>query len=353
MTQTGVVAAAAMAVRFDEDAAERDWGWSVMERVNGITEPEGRDRYSNNPYDLRVFYIAILKRDLAGRPPRADTAARLLALAGNPNWQIAQAAMIALLDVSAAPAELVWNAAVLASELCITHRVSYERGLPDSSRQDAHRAAATAGALARLEGPGEARVSLVAPPPAWLKVQTAGRRRRQSEEWARPDPGFEPYYAKDLIRYFPVEAWAASAAHRDALLRYADELVRWTVDRVFPPWADRRDREHQAAQLFEWLSALATFIARVAILVPDGYGRFIEPFARHKDDHALKFVSDVTEAVTTRHVYDAPILAEEALALLAACMDRMLAESTFDPDAYRATVEQVKSYIASGTRTDG
>ena len=48
MTQTGVVAAAAMAVRFGEDAAERDWGWSVMERVNGITEPEGRDRYSNN-----------------------------------------------------------------------------------------------------------------------------------------------------------------------------------------------------------------------------------------------------------------------------------------------------------------
>jgi hypothetical protein len=94
------------------------------------------------------------------------------------------------------------------------------------------------------------------------------------------------------------------------LLRYANELVRWTVDRIFPPWQDRRDRQHHAAQLFEWLSALATFIARVAMLVPDGYGRFIESFARHRDDDALTFVSDVTEAVTTRQVYDAPVVTE-------------------------------------------
>ena len=81
---------------------------------------------------------------------------------------------------------------------------------------------------------------------------------------------------------------------------------------------------------------LATFIARVAILVPDGYVRFIEPFARHKDDDALRFMSNVIEGITTRSVYDAPVLREEALTLLGTCMDRMLAEHTFDPDSYRA-----------------
>src|SRR5271167_4788853 len=35
-------------------------------------------------------------------------------------------------------------------------------------------------------------------------------------------------------------------------------------------------------------------------------------------------------------VYDTAIVTDEALSLLAACMDRMLAESTFDPDTYRA-----------------
>jgi hypothetical protein len=71
-------------------------------------------------------------------------------------------------------------------------------------------------------------------------------------------------------------------------------------------------------------------------LAPDGYTRFIEPIARHKDRHSLSFLSDVTEAVTTRHVYDAAILSEVTLSLLAACMDRMLAERTFDPNSYRA-----------------
>lgn len=141
---------------------------------------------------------------------------------------------------------------------------------------------------------------------------------------------------KDLIRHFPIETWAASAEHRAALLRYADELVRWTADRLFPSWEDRRDRERHATNLYEWLSALAAFVARVAILVPDGYTHFIQPIASHEDQVALTFLSDVTEAVTTRYVYDAPIVSEEALSLLAACMDRMLAEHTFDPDSYRA-----------------
>jgi hypothetical protein len=106
--------------------------------------------------------------------------------------------------------------------------------------------------------------------------------------------------------------------------------------RIFPTWQDPRDRKRRAARLFEWLSALATLVARVAVLVPDGYTRFVEPIAAHRDDDALRFVSRVTEAITTRHVYYASVLTEEALALLAACMDRMLAERVFDPDSYRA-----------------
>ena len=113
-------------------------------------------------------------------------------------------------------------------------------------------------------------------------------------------------------------------------------MVRWTADRLFPSWENRRDRERHAANLYEWLSALAPFVARVAILVPDGYVRFIEPIAKHEDQVVLTFLSDVIRAITTRYVYDAPLVSEEALSLLTACMDRMLAEHTFDPDSYRA-----------------
>src|SRR5260370_369738 len=101
-------------------------------------------------------------------------------------------------------------------------------------------------------------------------------------------------------------------------------------------YAMNRARERHGYQLYEWLSTLATLVARVAILVPNGYARFIQPIAKNDDREALTFLSDVTEAITTRYVYDAAIVSEEALSLLSACMDRMLAEVTFDPNSYRA-----------------
>ena len=280
--------------------------------------------------------MVTLKRDLAGETPKAVSAARLLTLAGNPNWQIAQCALTALLDATALPPPLVWNAAILASELSLNHRGSDEHGMPDQSLQKAHRAEATNRALTRLKGEGETLAPLTPPPAAWIRQVSRVNRRHAEADWTRPDPDFEPYYAKDLIGHFPIQTWATSAEHSAALLRYADELVRWTADRLFPSWENRRDRERHAANLYEWLSALAPFVARVAILVPDGYVRFIEPIAKHEDQVVLTFLSDVIRAITTRYVYDAPLVSEEALSLLTACMDRMLAEHTFDPDSYRA-----------------
>ena len=57
---------------------------------------------------------------------------------------------------------------------------------------------------------------------------------------------------------------------------------------------------------------------------------------KHEDRVVLTFLSDVTDAITKRYIYDAAAVSEEALSLLGACMDRMLEEDTFDPDSYRA-----------------
>ena len=336
MTQSCVVAVAAMAIRFSNASEDREWGWSVMDRVDHIAEREDDWRYSNNPFDPRLFHIVALKRDLASATPRAASAARLLTLAGISNWNIARFALTALLDANVLPQQLVWNAAVLATELFIAHRAIDEQGRRDELQQEAHRTSVTAQALARLNSQDRASTSLTVPPAAWVRQTPSAKRRSRQEDWTHPDPDFEPYFAKDMIPYFPIQAWAGSTKYLSALLTYAGELVRWTVDRLFPSWEDRRERDRAAANFYEWLSALATFVARVAILVPDGYTRFIEPMTRHEDDVVLTFLSDVTEAITTRYIYDAPIVTEEALSLLGACMDRMLAESAFDPNSYRA-----------------
>lgn len=337
MTQSCVVAVAAMAIRFSNDREDREWGWSVMDRVDRIAERENDWRYSNNPFDPRLYYIVAIKHDLASATARAASAARLLTFAGISNWNIAQFAFIALLDANAIPQQIVWNAAVLATELFVAHRGIDEHGRRDELLQEAHRTRATAQALARLNSHDKASPSLTSPPAAWVRQAPPNeRRRRRQQDWAEPDPHFEPYFAKDLIPHFPIESWAVSAEHLSALLAYADELVRWTADRLFPSWEDRRDRDRAAANFYEWMSALAIFVARMAILVPNGYARFIDPMTKHEDRVVLTFLSDVTDAITKRYIYDAAAVSEEALSLLGACMDRMLEEDTFDPDSYRA-----------------
>src|SRR5262249_18356323 len=74
MTQSCVTAAAAMAIRFSDDTEDREWGWSVMDRVNRIAERGNDWRYSNNPYDPRLFYMAVLKHDLASGTARESSA---------------------------------------------------------------------------------------------------------------------------------------------------------------------------------------------------------------------------------------------------------------------------------------
>lgn len=85
MTQSCVVAVAAMAIRFSNNSEDREWGWSVMDRVDRISERENDWCYSNNPFDPRVYYIVALKHDLASATPRAASAAHLFTLAGISN----------------------------------------------------------------------------------------------------------------------------------------------------------------------------------------------------------------------------------------------------------------------------
>lgn len=145
MTQSCVAAVAAMAIRFSNDSEDREWGWSVMDRVDRIAERENDWRYSDNPFDPRIYYIVALKHDLASVTARAASAAGLLTLAGISNWNIAQFALTALLDATALPPQLVWNAATLATDLFIAHRGIDEHGQRDESLQGAHRARATTG----------------------------------------------------------------------------------------------------------------------------------------------------------------------------------------------------------------
>jgi hypothetical protein len=240
--------------------------------------------------------------------------------------------------------KLSWVAARLATELFVAHRPVYQHNIWDTSAQAKHRLEARQRAQRALVSDGEA--ELLTPPPAWVKG--AGRRRIQPSaewvgkypeidlgDWVRPEIDFDPQFVAKVVGHFALEAWCQSANYKEAFLTYMAALVRWTTDRLFPAWADRKKR---STDLFEWVRALFGMIARILPFLPadELINRYIVPFSRHAVEDGLEVVSIITDKIVCRHVYDSPIVTGSTLAVLQHCLQRMLQERAFDPSDWRA-----------------
>ena len=334
--QSCVAAVSAVVIRFDVTPADFEWAWSIVDRMDGLSEPEGPFRYSNDPLDPRIFRMVALKADLSGTSARPASAERLLRYAADLNPHIAEAAFAGLLDASALPTATVWNAAILASELFAGHFPAV-RGEDDVGQQAKdHREAALCRALSRMDANGTG--TLVPPPPAWEKVVASrrGRMRRDEsdEHWTFPTFDFNPQFAARIAKRFPIERWIEDGEHRDAILIYVEALVAWTAERMFPSFAADDDK---SSQLYEWLDALSQLVARVLVHVPppEVGPRFMDPILKHDSRNVLQFADELTDQITRRHVYDAAELSPRALQALDLLMTRMLAERNFSPRGYR------------------
>ncbi|MFY0527350.1 hypothetical protein ACN28I_30795 [Archangium gephyra] len=337
MRQSCVVAVAALAIRFGAEANDLKWAWSVINRAADIKE-EGPFRYSNNSLDPRFFCMVALKADISSGSPCASSGVRLLSKASDPNPHIAQGAFAALFDTSSMPPALTWNAAVLASELFSNHVSVRPYEADESAQATHHREQALTRAIARL-GASPYAEELVAPPAAWLlesgTPRRRGRRVANEETWTYPSFDFNPQFAAEIIKSFPIEKWGERDELRPKLVEYVTELVRWTADRIFPPFAE--EERERGSQLYKWLLALASLVARVIVFCPpeEAAKRFIKPLSKHRHRDVLHYLGDLTERITCRHIYDAPAVPPVALAILDSLMTRMLAEPEFSPTSYR------------------
>jgi hypothetical protein len=140
-----------------------------------------------------------------------------------------------------------------------------------------------------------------------------------------------------VISNFPVEFWCEGERRQD-LLTYLDAIVRWTSDRLFPSWAEKKDRQRRSTDMFEWIRALSGLIARALpyVSAEEAINRFIVPFSKEAYENGLEVVANVTDKAICRHVYDAPSVTDATLTVLRHCLERMLQERTFNVDSWRA-----------------
>lgn len=338
MTQACVASVAAMIFRFGGSEADRDWAWAVVERLALIKDDRGDERHGRNPADPRPFYIAALYDDLRGDEPRETSMPRMFAMAADDNANISQMAMGGLLDPYAMPEFISWNAGILATELFSTHVGSYDDREEARAKAVEHKRQALDRALARLAQPGVF-ADLVTPPPAWVEVTEHEKRRRRRSGldagWTHPGFDFDPQAAGPTVRTFPIEKWAENPALRSQVIAYVRSLVRWTSERMFPPFAE--DGKDGNSRLFEWISELARLVARVVVLLPadEAWEQFVQPIAKHRHRDVLQFIGNLTESITCRFIYDAATIPPNAKEILTALMRRMLLEPDLSPTSWR------------------
>ena len=284
--------------------------------------------------------MAVLSRAGSDGLPYPGAAAYLIEIATGDEDELSKTALASMFGLHADP-RIPLVAGSLSSELFAWPAPDYsEEGERSFKKIIAHRKAARGRALALLSS--NAGPSFANPPPAWVKEKGRGRGKRrqndQDESWNHPDHDFQPKWAADLLPYFPVEIWMAAPESREALLRYADELVKWTTERAFPAWDKEKNRRDGNYEMTAWYSALAKFIARIAGFVPaeEVIARFLNPFSGQKEGAAMSFLGAFTWNYVCKHIYDARELREDVIPMGEFLLDRALRDSDFEVTRYRA-----------------
>jgi hypothetical protein len=172
-------------------------------------------------------------------------------------------------------------------------------------------------------------------PSAWVfaSVQVTNdgfldRRRSQKPIWRDPDERWNWRFAQRILPHIPIAAVLSDPIRRDQFLLLCDSLIRWTIERIDPPWAEKGSDRHDRAAigLIEWSGHLFQWLARVAghLQIKEVQTHIVEPIVALDDDSFLALATPFCALYVCVAVYDAPRITAEAMEILAACRDRLL-----------------------------
>ena len=334
--QSAISATAACVIRYgSETTADLDWAWDVMARARKMNS---REKFygSKIPWHPALHIVRAVFHDRKSATPRAQSTSWLIELALYPLEDVQSLAFQALM---ADPDDHVkWVAAQLAFDLAhywrpIRDEETYE---VDNTPSQKARADALAKALAALADPKEEGFKSL--PAAWVKASQKRRRKTELEDhWIDPDPAFDGQLAGKLFPLFPIETWCKSDVYRPMVQALLVDLIKWTSERLMPPWHDGKSRRNKQTELFEWDRALGAMLARAVPFFELEWTRenLLWPFLSD-DEEALRVLAAFADNVVCRHVLDASDVPANALPLLNDCVTRVIRDRTFRSQGYRA-----------------
>jgi hypothetical protein len=332
------VAAAVLAFSEDLHASHLSWAEDVVLRAAETPEDQNDLWFSgavhlDHPCLWAVRGLAALVRQ-EGAPSNVKRA--LIRLAGHPLEQVSQAAIGAAFAAWDEDPAFAWATLDLGLRLSVGNALE-ERSSPRRFDHVSHSARvrpAIEDAIGALDRPTSLPpTSLQSIPAAWVyappmpREHLVGRPRSSDPVWRDPDAFLRWDFLPKVLGAVPIERVLSDASRRPAFLELCDQLVAWTIERLNPPWdSDGTDRsERRASDLIGWCSFFYGFLAGVAqhLDQDEARRRYLEPVFALDDELAAQLIRPFADRVVCA-IMDAPVIEPRAIALLDACLQRVL-----------------------------
>ena len=343
--QATVSCVAAVVLRYGRvlPPADLDWAADVCLRAWRTREVRDELFFSgsmllNHPTLCATYGLAAMA---VHEPTRRDVLEALIHLASHPYEQIMVEALAGLLALWGQRPCVAWLALELATTLSIFERPSYDTPREQIAEQMQGKIwGAMETALVRLDSQEEPPRPLPEMPSAWVPATNGrrvarGRRGRETVvEWEHSSTDLNTQFLAKILARIPVTLAMEDGLHRDLVLTWCDNLVGWTIERLYPSWVNRENRdafESDSSDLYEWRRELYRFFALVSLhLAPaESVRRFVEPAAGTDDETFGSLMTSYVSSLT-HTIMDEPVFPVNPLTILEQVVPRVLAHRRWE-----------------------
>lgn len=332
--QKAVAGVAAACLRFAPGSPSREWAEEATYRATMTVESDELPFVAESmvPDHPCIFAGHGLAAMVVANPSRRQPKQELLRLMVHPLDAVAAAAAGRALSLWNSEPRLAWIALSLGIEISIGDRLHPEHSAR-AAALEGRRVRALKRAWRRLRWCWPSG-TLPSVPPAWIESSArdkgVSRRSNAEEGWRRPDEYLRWDFLPRILTSVPFDRVMADPKRAEAVLSYFDQLVRWTIDKLSPPWSrgtkKRRSYNDGSESLFEWKRKLGQILAQLALHCPfsDFQPRFLAPIFALNDEDAFAIMSPYVGHTAAAGIIDPATVRPDSLRALDACIDRIL-----------------------------
>jgi hypothetical protein len=322
-----IIGTAAAVFSYSAETRHDQWASEVLALYRAQVESPTREFLyrSEIPWHPRVFIARALAARSGTPRGQADDQRNLLEAVSHPQMAVTLAALQGIADTWDRDPRFSSIAFNLALQLCHFVRGDYRDQAKMVTDEKALRARAVAAAISAYEDRLDYPAWFV-PGPSWTKRFVRGEPVEESADddvkWVPANDGFLSNFAGEIFLKMPWEVVLAGP-HRDAFVTMLSQYLAWTLDHMNPSHKKKHERVRDADHQYEWERNFSRTLGRVSSMLEPAVvmEKFLKPIFEQPDDLCLRILSSYIDLRVRKDVFDAPILTDDTLGVLDACLD--------------------------------